>query len=178
MTAQERKKVVFALIGPKGSGKTHIGTLLETRCGVKFLSVEKMGLENIPKSKLTGDDLIKEGFHLEEKEIDRISSTEDAVSFENTGAHEYFYVVLERLRSKYEVKLVRVFSPLEACFTRIKQRDAGAHIPVSDEMIRLINEKASKVDLKWHLTIDNSDLPSDEVICEKFRSLLRQGHEF
>jgi shikimate kinase len=172
MSALARKKLVFALIGPKGSGKTHIGFLLEKKCGIKFLNVEKMGIDNIPKSKLTGMELIKEGFHFEELEIDRILSTQDAVAFENTGAHMYFYVVLERLRSKYDVKLVKVFSPLETCYSRIKQRDAGAQIPISDDMVRSINERAAEVDLKWHLTVDNSEMPSDEKIASMFRALL------
>ncbi|KFF58325.1 hypothetical protein JF66_19375, partial [Cryobacterium sp. MLB-32] len=65
-------KTIYVLIGPKGSGKTHIGNLLERAFGIAFLSVEKLGLGNIPKSKLTGIDLLKEGFHQEEAEIDRI----------------------------------------------------------------------------------------------------------
>lgn len=100
MAVQNKEKIVFVLIGPKGSGKTHVGRLLEKECGIRFLSVEKLGLENIQKSKLKDLDLLKEGFLLEEQEIDRILGSEMAVSFENTGAHELFYETLERLRLK------------------------------------------------------------------------------
>lgn len=51
-------KTVYVLIGPKGSGKTYIGSLLEIEIGLKFLSVEKLGLGNIPKSKRKGEKLI------------------------------------------------------------------------------------------------------------------------
>lgn len=163
-TKSTGRKRVFILVGPKGSGKTHIGSLLEKEIGLKFLSVEKLGLENIPKSKLTGYELEKEGFHHEEKAIDRILTEEDAMSFEATGSSEYFYTVLGRLRAKYEVKLVKVFSPLETCYRRIEQRGTANHIPVSEERIKTINEKAAKVDLNWALTIDNSAQPTDKQI--------------
>jgi predicted ABC-type ATPase len=175
MEISSNRKKVFILVGPKGSGKTHIGMLLEKEFELKFLNVEKMGLENIPKSNLTGEDLIKEGFHLEEKEIDRILLNEDFVSFENTGAHDYFYVVLERLRTKYIVDLIRIFSPLDTCDSRIKRRDASAHIPVSDEMIKAINQRAATVDLEWSLVIDNSEELSDEKIVDLFRKLLQRS---
>lgn len=163
-TKNIRKKLVFILVGPKGSGKTHIGSLLEKEIGLKFLSVEKLGLENIPKSKLTGYELEKEGFHHEERAIERILTEEDAMSFEATGSSEYFRTVLDRLRAKYEVKLVKVFSPLPTCYHRIKQRGTANHIPVSEERIKTINEKAAKVDLNWALTIDNSNQPTDKQI--------------
>lgn len=164
-TKNAGRKRVFILVGPKGSGKTHIGSLLEKEIGLKFLSVEKLGLENIPKSKLmTGYELEKEGFHHEERAIDRILTEEDAISFKATGSSEYFCTVLDRLRAKYEVKLVKVFSPLPTCYRRIKQRGAANHIPVSEERIKTINEKAAKVDLNWALTIDNSAQPTDKQI--------------
>lgn len=163
-TKNSGRKRVFILVGPKGSGKTHIGSLLEKEIGLKFLSVEKLGLQNIPKSKLTGYELEKEGFHHEERAIDRILTEEDAMSFEATGSSEYFYTVLERLHSKYDVKLVKVFSPLPTCYRRIKQRGDADHIPVSEEKIKTINEKAAEVDLNWALTIDNSSQPTDKQI--------------
>ena len=166
------EKSVFILVGPKGSGKTHIGSLLEKETGLKFLSVEKLGLENSKKSKLTGYARVKESFHEEEAEIDRILQHEDAVSFEATGSSEYFPTVLGRLRAKYSVKLIRIFSPLETCSRRIKQRDAAAHLPVSEAMIQTINEKAAKVTLNWDLTIDNSNQPSAEQILAAFKTLL------
>lgn len=165
------RKSVFILVGPKGSGKTHIGLLLEKEIGLRFLSVEKLGLENTKRSKLTGYERVKESFHQEEAEIDRILALEDMMSFEATGSSEYFFTVLERLRSKYKVKLIRIFSPLETCYRRIKQRDSDAHLPVSDEILKTINEKAAKVDLDWDLMIDNSDQPPAEQIIHIFKKI-------
>lgn len=75
-------KTVFILIGPKGSGKSHVGTILEKYFCIPFLNVDQLGLENIPKSKLLGEDLIKEGFHFEEAKIAEILQTKDSVAFE------------------------------------------------------------------------------------------------
>lgn len=72
-------KTVFILIGPKGSGKSHVGTVLKKYFGIPFLNVDQLGLENIPKSKSLGEDLIIEGFHLEEEKIAEILQTEDSV---------------------------------------------------------------------------------------------------
>ena len=170
----DKRKLVYILVGPKGSGKTHIGSLLEKEIGLKFLSVEKLGLENIPKSRLTGYELEKEGFHHEERAIDRILTEEAAMSFEATGSSEYFYTVLDRLRAKYKVKLVKVFSPLPTCYHRIKQRGTANHIPVSEEKIKTINEKAAKVDLNWALTIDNSTQPANEQILHIWKTAFSQ----
>ena len=98
-------KTVYVLIGPKGSGKTYIGSLLEKEIGLKFLSVEKLGLENIPKSKLIGNERIKESFRQEEAAIDEILQYHNAVSFESTGVHPWLQNILASLRTKYNVKL-------------------------------------------------------------------------
>ena len=169
------RKSVVIFVGPKGSGKTHIGSLLEKELGLKFLSVEKLGIANTKKSKLTGYERVKESFREEEAEIDRILAQRDAMSLEATGASEYFLVVLGRLRSKYNVRLIRIVSPLETCYGRIKQRDAAAHLPVSEAMIKEINVKAARVDLEWDLTIDNSNQLSAAQIMAAFQKVGTQG---
>ena len=149
-------KTVYVLIGPKGSGKTTIGSILEKEMGLKFLSVEKLGLENIRASKLTGDELIIESFHQEEAAIDNILQGDNAVSFESTGVHPYLLNMLARLRTKYNVKLIKIYAPLEACYERIKCRDQDLHIPISDSLLKKINERAAKVIFNWDLELDNS----------------------
>jgi shikimate kinase len=174
MTSKKHEnKSVYVLVGPKGSGKTYIGSLLEKEIDLKFLSVEKLGLENTRKSKLTGEKRVEESFYEEERELDLILEKRAAASFEATGSSEYFSAMLGRLRSKYKVRLVRIVSPLETCYRRIKQRDAAAHLPVSEAMIKMINEKAAKVDLDWDLTIDNSDQPTAAQIVAVFKKIMR-----
>lgn len=163
-------KTVFILIGPKGSGKTHVGMVIEKYFGIPFLNVDKLGLENIPKSKLLGEDLIKEGFHFEEAKIAEILQTKDSVAFETTGSHAYFFVVLDRLRSNYAVKLIRVFAPFDKCHERMANRDQTKNIPVSSELIQSINERALKVRLPWDLELDNSVDISEIAVVAAFQS--------
>lgn len=164
-------KTVYVLIGPKGSGKTYIGSLLEKEIGLKFLSVEKLGLENIPKSKLIGNERIKESFDQEEAAIDEILRHRNAVSFESTGVHPYLQNILANLRAKYNVKLVKVYTPLETCYERIKHRDPSTQIPVSDDLLKDINENAINVIFDWDIELDNSEKLTIKEIIIAFRSL-------
>ena len=150
-------KTVYVLIVPKGSGKTYIGSILEQEVGLKFLSVEKLGLENIQESKLTGDELIIDGFHQEEDAIDKMLQRDNAVSFESTGVHPYLQNMLANLRIKFNVKLIKIYTPLTKCYERIKCRDQSLHIPISVELLKIINESAEKVVFNWDLELDNSE---------------------
>lgn len=38
-------KTVYLLIGPKGSGKSYIGNLIENELGIKFLNVEEFFID-------------------------------------------------------------------------------------------------------------------------------------
>ena len=165
-------KTVYVLIGPKGSGKTYIGSILEKEVGLKFLSVEKLGLENIRKSKLTGDKLIIDSFHQEEAAIDEILQSDNAVSFESTGVHPYLQNILASLRIKYNVKLIKIYTPLGRCYERIKCRDRSLHIPISDGLLKKINESSAKVIFKWDLELDNSEKLTVAEIARVGRTLL------
>lgn len=48
------RPMIFVLVGPKGSGKSHIGDLISRKLGIPFLRVEPIFLENIRTSKLQG----------------------------------------------------------------------------------------------------------------------------
>jgi shikimate kinase len=166
-------KTVYIIVGPKGSGKTHVGTMLDRELGLRFLSVEPLVLKNLNVSSLTGDDLEREGFLLEEQAIDTMLMSHDAVSFEATGSSRFFPETLERLREKYTVRLIRLRCPLDTCAARVAHRDPTNHIPVSDERLRDINHRANAVELDWDLEIDNAAPASDESIIAQFRALLR-----
>ena len=165
-------KTVYLLIGPKGSGKTYIGSIWEKEVGLTFLSVEKLGLENIQKSKLTGDELIIDGFHQEEAAIDKILQSNNAVSFESTGVHPYLLNILANLRNKYNVKLIKIYTPLGECYERIKCRDQRLHIPISDSLLKKINQRAEKVIFNWDLELDNSEKLTVAEITRVGRALV------
>ena len=83
-------KTVYILIGPKGCGKSYVGTLLERELGLKFLRVEPLALAYIEQFGLPEGGLNRDGFDLEESAIHEILTTEKSVIFEATGSSIYF----------------------------------------------------------------------------------------
>jgi hypothetical protein len=50
---------------------------------------------------------------------------------------------------------------------------ASEHIPVSNEMLKTINEKSAKLDLAWNLRIDNTGNVPCVTIVSMFQKLLQ-----
>lgn len=162
-------KQIIILIGLKGSGKTYIGTLLQENLGIKFFRVENVWLSL--KSERLSNEYILEGFDLVEKEIDRLLSDTDRIIIESTGTTDYFSHFINKLKSKYELKPVKIQASPGLCLKRIKSRDSVNHIPVSDDMVNKINQDALNVDLQYDLIIDN-EKSSDREIIENIRKIL------
>jgi shikimate kinase len=163
---------VLVLVGPKGSGKTYVGTLLGKELGLHFLRVEPIFLENMRRSHLTGTALDEEGYSRVLAAVDSVLSRESLVIIESTGASDAFPAFLQALRSRYEVTLVSIRAPLERCLERVRSRDQAMHIPVSDDRVAEINARAAAVRLEWDLEIDNGGPASAEVILEKIGHVL------
>lgn len=167
----DKRKTVYVLIGPKGSGKTFIGRLLEKKVGINFLSVDELGLQKSSESKLTGNDRIVESFQQEEAALEEILQSRHAVSFESTGAHPYLREVLIRLKAKYDVKLVRVYAPLEICYERCLERDQSVQLPLTNSQLIEINENAAKATFSWDLEVNNAAKLSEDNIIDIFKIL-------
>jgi len=106
-------KHVIVLIGLKGSGKTYIGTLIHDKLGIKFFRVENIWL-SLTTARLS-DKYIIEGFGLVEKELDRLLIDTDWITIESTGTTDYFRKFLDKLKSRYDVKLPgHVTTPISA----------------------------------------------------------------
>jgi len=162
-------KQVIILIGLKGSGKTYIGNLIQGNLGIKFFCVEDVW-RTLKSERLT-DEYIREGFRLVEKAIDNLLSGSDQVIIESTGTTEYFNYFLKRLKSKYDLKLIKIETTFKTCLKRVKSRDASIHLPVSDDIIEQINLEASKVDLKFDTIIENERSTDNEII-DKLRKII------
>ncbi|MBE9512019.1 MAG: shikimate kinase [Bacteroidetes bacterium] len=158
-------KIIFILIGPKGSGKTHIGSLIKRQLGIKFFRVEDVWLKLVKEQ--FSDAYIQKGFSLVEQELDEKLKKTDRIIIESTAAHEEFHNFLARLRKKYNIKLVKISAPLDLCLNRTISRDQTIHIPVSDNRVEEINRKAFSVDLPFDLVIEN-DKRTDKEIVEIF----------
>lgn len=155
-------KMLYILIGPKGSGKTYIGGRIEKLTGIKFLRVEPLWLQLA-----AGED----GWEKVEKTIDGLFLQHEKVVIESLGAGEGFNRMYASLKARYEVKLIKVETDLEECLRRVKSRDKADHIPVSDEKVREYNRVAASVEHPWDAFIDNNDHATDEEIHKALASL-------
>lgn len=150
------------LIGPKGSGKTHIGTLVNQRTDIVFLRVEPIWLGLKPD---------ENGWNKVEAAIDAMFQKQDKVMIESLGIGERFVKLHASLAEKYSIKMIRVYADLETCFSRVKTRNNAEHIPVSDDRVAEFNKIASAVTYDWDLEINNNDPASDEDIIEAIQSI-------
>lgn len=168
---------VLLLVGPKGSGKTHVGTLVGEALGVPFLRVEPIFLESLRRSGLVGPAQEADGYARVLAAVDAALRRAPCVVIESTGASEAFPAFLRALQSRHRVALVSIRAPLERCLERVRSRDQADHIPVPDDRLAEINARAVTVELPWDLVIDNGGPATSEVIVELFRRLLARARE-
>ncbi len=154
-------KTLIILVGPKGSGKTYIGTLMEKKFLIPFFRVEKIWLKL--KEKKLSSSYLKKGFRNVENEIDVRLNESSKLIIESTGTYN-FKSFLNNLQSKYNVKLIKIYAEPNLCLERIKNRDKLIHVNVSDDIINEINEKASSVSFDYDLEICNMNLDDNEII--------------
>jgi predicted ABC-type ATPase len=155
-------KTLFMLVGPKGSGKTHIGTLVQQHTDIVFLRVEPIWLSLKPD---------EDGWKKVEAVIDTMFQKHTKVMIESLGIGEGFSKFHASLADKYSIKMIRVYADLEICFTRVKTRNNAEHIAVSDDKVAEFNKLASAVTYHWHLEINNNDLTPDKDVIAAIQSI-------
>lgn len=173
MQAPPPRPRLVVLVGPKGSGKSTIGTMLAESAGAHFFRVEPVFLENIREGGATGDDLTRRGFQRVDAELRVRAALHPLIVIEATGAWPEFGAVLAGYRTMFNVALARIRAPLDVCRTRVRTRDTTVHIPVSDDRADAINAVAARVELDWDLDFDNGGPATREDILRAFTPLLR-----
>jgi hypothetical protein len=156
------KKALYILVGPKGAGKTHIGTLTNQHTDISFLRVEPIWL---------GLELGEDGWKKVEAVIDTTFQTHPKVMIESLGIGEGFRGFYASLAKKYSIKMIRVYADLDICFAQVKNRNSTDHIAVSDDKVTEFNQMAATVTLDWDFEIDNNHLASDADILAAIRSI-------
>ena len=141
------KSIIYVLIGPKGAGKTHIGTRIAENSDVCFLRVEPIWL-----SLSEGED----GWDKVASTIDDLARSHSRIMIESLGAGPGFAGLKERLEENYDVRLIRVQTDLGECLKRVRERDSTDHIPISDEKVEEYNAIAARVVYDWDAVIDNN----------------------
>jgi shikimate kinase len=159
------KRVLYILIGPKGSGKTYIGSRIEQLTGIKFLRVEPLWLQLAE-----GED----GWDRVEREIDGLFLQRDKVVIESLGAGEGFNRMYASLKEKYEVRLIKLETDLDECLRRVRERDNANHIPVSDDKVREYNRIAASVKHPWDAVIDNNGPATDDEILKAITLMFQE----
>jgi len=154
---------LYMLIGPKGAGKTYIGTLINRHTEIRFIRVEPLWLALQP-----GED----GWKTVEQVIDETFQHHPRVMIESLGAGAGFSRFRAALADKYTLKMIRVYADLATCLHRVKHRDSADHIPISDDKVEEYNKIAATVVYDWDLEIDNSGPASDEAILAAIQTLL------
>lgn len=148
-------KTLYMLIGPKGAGKTYIGTFIGQRTTIRFLPVEPIWLALKP-----GED----GWQTVAAMIDDLFVHYDNVMIESLGAGEPFQHFYAGLAERYVVKLIRVHADLDTCLARVRKRNQANQIPIPEERVTAYNKIAAAVVYDWAAEIDNNGPATDEAI--------------
>jgi len=167
----KNKKKIFILMGPKGSGKSYIGRLIQRRLGIKFILIEKIFKRIQRERAVLNKSFLKEGYALVGQKINKTLENTDALVFESTGAFPFFKTLLSRLTRHRNVKLIYLDVPFGICLKRIKARSQRNHLAMSAETIRNVYQKNKKLKYKYDLYIKNYNLTDKEII-ELFKNLL------
>ncbi|HON79836.1 MAG TPA: hypothetical protein PK544_15185 [Spirochaetota bacterium] len=168
----ERK--IYVLIGPKGSGKSFIGSIMERCCNIIFFRVEDIwqSLRN-EKNYLSENDYFRnidnfcrEGNLILINEIRRLLQSNKSIVIESLGITPHFPSFLDNLQLMAEVFLIKIVADLNVCLERVKMRDQSIHIPISDDTIKEINKRVHQLTMDYSFEIINNDLDEEDIIAQ------------
>ncbi|HEY9816669.1 MAG TPA: AAA family ATPase [Candidatus Obscuribacterales bacterium] len=173
-SSNTRTCTLLILVGPKGAGKTFIGTALESHLKIKFLNIESIFLDLLrQKPDLNGIAMEHQGFQLVLDQLDKLALIHPTLCIESTGTAQTFSDLMATIRQHFRVVLVRVYAPLETCLERVKARDAAIHLPVSEARLRQINAYAAAVTAPWDVELDNSAFLPETAIAQAIHPLVQ-----
>ncbi len=132
-------RIIYILIGQKGSGKSFIGTIIQEIYGIAFVRVEDIARQSKKNRAVDDESYHKEAFFQIESHLREVLKNIPALVFESTGLTSHFDNMLESLKRDYRVITISVKAKSELCLERIKNRDRVIHINVSDKEVMHIN---------------------------------------
>ena len=163
--------MLILLIGPKGSGKSHAGRILEASRGVHFFHVEPLWMAYYAECRgANRQPTIAEGIETVRPHIVGALARHRNVCIETTGASPEILDELRSLGSAGGTLLVRVHAPFETCLERIASRDPRQQILLDDDAIREVHRRFEGVNLPFDLALENTDLTYEEIV-QAFRDI-------
>ncbi|MDA8017569.1 MAG: AAA family ATPase [Thermoanaerobaculia bacterium] len=169
--------MLILLVGPKGSGKSHIGRALEQHLGVFFFHVEPLWMAFNAECAAAGIPVdISQGIRKVHPEIAAALTQHDRVCVETTGASVEILEDLLALGERHGMLRVRIEAPLSVCMERIRHRDPEHQIPMAEDMIRRVYQRSVALELPFDLIIENVGL-STEVLVARVRAAIDGSSE-
>lgn len=162
----------IVLVGPKGSGKSHVGRVLQARLGVHFVDVEPIWLAYHAECRDAGTQpVLAEGIARVRPVLARALAEHAHASVETTGASPEILDALLGQVPRRQTILARLTAPLDLCLQRIATRDPTHQIPVSTDRVRQVHALSEAAAVDPDLRLDNRGLTDDEIV-DRFRPLL------
>jgi predicted kinase len=157
--------LLILLVGPKGSGKSHIGRALERNLGVRFFHVEPLWMSHHAECQAFGRaPVIAEGIAKVHPRVREALRTYEHVCVESTGASPEILQDLLSLAPPSKRLIARVSAPLDLCLERIAARDPTHQIPLDVESIRKIYALSTAAQVQADLAIENVQLSEPEIL--------------
>ena len=167
----EKKRKIFLLIGPKGSGKTFIGSIFKKRFNIDFIRVEDWFLDLKKSVDIDDDKYVRQSSQTIEKGIREAILERDCIVFESTGLTVHFDNMLFSLKSDFTVVTIRINTDIELCLKRVQERDQTIHINISDDQVERINSMVVLKNQTTDFSIENSNKSTNSLIKEIRRIL-------
>ena len=126
MTSAARKPLLIALLGPPGSGKTHLGRRIRASLGFAFDETEKQLLERYGSREAfvrSKDQALAE---LERDLRTRLASSSVPVVIEATGHSDG--PMLGRIAHDFPMLWIKVYADRELCVARVRSRERGRNL--------------------------------------------------
>lgn len=146
---------LLILVGPKGSGKSHIGRELEKLFQIKYVRIESVWQElKVVRTDFLSPEYIREGRKLT-LDLIRDSLKSGHVCIEASGVGDDWDQYVSDLKKITDVLFIKIICSLKECRRRASVRDQSLQVPISDELFEDINRKAQSVELNWSAVINN-----------------------
>lgn len=164
---------VFVLVGPKGSGKTTLGRMLERQFGLHFLEVEAIARRVLADMGGVIDGAYERRVFEEiAAEVAVLAPVHGRILVETTGASDQTQRFLATLGAGQRVRLVRVRAAANTCAERIVGRDASRQVDVPIDLIRTMHARTEALSLPWELELDNDPPLTEAELQIAFAPLL------